>query len=153
MNDKVVISNLDTIKHIHAVRELLYKMIENLDERARLHDQSKLESPEQEIFGEHFEKLASTEYGAPEYDALLEKVKPAITHHYANNRHHPEHWTNGIDDMTLLDLVEMLCDWKAATMRNKNGNIRKSIEKNAERFKFTPQLRQIFENTVREMFQ
>lgn len=153
MNDKVVISNLDTIKHIHAVRELLYKMIENLDERARLHDQSKLESPEQEIFGEHFEKLASTEYGTSEYDALLEKVKPAITHHYANNRHHPEHWTNGIDDMTLLDLVEMLCDWKAATMRNKNGNIRKSIEKNAERFKFTPQLRQIFENTVREMFQ
>lgn len=153
MNDKVVVSNLDTIKHIHAVRELLYKMIENLDERARLHDQSKLESPEQEIFGEHFEKLASTEYGTPEYDALLEKVKPAITHHYANNRHHPEHWTNGIDDMTLLDLVEMLCDWKAATMRNKNGNIRKSIEKNAERFKFAPQLRQIFENTVREMFQ
>lgn len=153
MNDKVVVSNLDTIKHIHAVRKLLYKMIENLDERARQHDQSKLESPEQEIFGEHFEKLASTEYGTPEYDELLEKVKPAIAHHYANNRHHPEHWTNGIDDMTLLDLVEMLCDWKAATMRNKNGNIRKSIEKNAERFKFTPQLRQIFENTVREMFQ
>lgn len=153
MNDKVVISNLDTIKHIHAVRELLYKMIDNLDERARLHDQSKFESPEQEIFGEHFEKLASTEYGTPEYDALLEKVKPAITHHYANNRHHPEHWTNGIDDMTLLDLVEMLCDWKAATLRNKNGNIQKSIEKNAERFKFTPQLRQVFENTVREMFQ
>lgn len=153
MNDKVIVSNLDTIKHIHAVRELLYKMIESLDERARLHDQSKLESPEQEIFGEHFEKLASTEYGTPEYDALLEKVKPAITHHYANNRHHPEHWTNGIDDMTLIDLVEMLCDWKAATMRNKNGNLRKQIEVNAGRFKFTSQLLQIFQNTVREMFQ
>lgn len=158
MNDKVVVSNLDTIKHIHAVRELLYKMIENLDERARLHDQSKLESPEQEIFGEHFEKLATTEYSkdgktSPEYEALLNKVRPALLHHYANNRHHPEHWANGVDDMTLLDLVEMLCDWKAATIRNKNGNLRKQIEINAERFKFTPQLRQIFENTVREMFQ
>ena len=54
--------------------------------------------------------------------------------------------------MTLIDLIEMLCDWKAATVRNKNGNIRKSIEHNADRFKMSPQLKQIFENTVREMF-
>ena len=49
------------------------------------------------------------------------KFKPAIDHHYANNRHHPEHWPNGINDMTLMDLIEMLADWKAATARNKNG--------------------------------
>ena len=143
---------MDVVKHIHVVRENIYKMIEELDNRARLHDQSKLESPEQEIFGESYKDLIKTEYGTPEYDALLEKVKPAITHHYANNRHHPEHWRNGIDDMTLIDLIEMLCDWKAATVRNKNGNIRKSIEHNADRFKMSPQLKQIFENTVREMF-
>lgn len=152
MNDNIIKSNLETIKHIHSVRELLYKMIENLDHRAKVHDQSKLESPEQEIFGETFEELGKTEYGSPEYAALLEKVKPAISHHYANNRHHPEHWPNGINDMTLLDLVEMLCDWRAAAARNKNGNIRKSIEVNAERFNMSPQLKQIFENTVREMF-
>jgi len=152
MNDNIIKSNLETIKHIHSVRQNLYKMIENLDERARTHDQSKLESPEQEIFGENYEQLGKTEYGTPEYNALLEKVKPAITHHYANNRHHPEHWPNGVNDMTLLDLVEMLCDWKSATSRNKNGNIRKSIEINSERFNMSPQLKQIFENTVREMF-
>ena len=152
MNDNIIKSNLETIKHIHSVRQNLYKMIENLDERAQKHDQSKLDSPEQEIFGETFEDLGKTEYGTPEYDKLLERVKPAITHHYANNRHHPEHWPNGINDMTLIDLVEMLCDWKAATARNKNGNIRKSIEVNSERFKMSDQLRQIFENTVREMF-
>ena len=109
-------------------------MIESLDERARNHDQSELESPEQEIFGETFEELGKTEYGTPEYDKLLERVKPAIDHHYANNRHHPEHWPDGINNMTLIDLIEMLCDWKAATKRNKNGNIRTSIEKNATRF-------------------
>lgn len=152
MNDDIILSNMDVVKHIHVVRENIYKMIEELDNRARLHDQSKLESPEQEIFGESYKDLIKTEYGTPEYDALLEKVKPAITHHYANNRHHPEHWRNGIDDMTLIDLIEMLCDWKAATVRNKNGNIRKSIEHNADRFKMSPQLKQIFENTVREMF-
>ena len=83
----------------------------------------------------------------------MERVKPAIEHHYANNRHHPEHWPNGIDDMTLLDLVEMLVDWKAATVRNKNGNIRKSVEHNSKRFNMSPQLTKIFENTVRELFQ
>jgi len=115
MNDNIVKSNLDTIKHIHTVRKNIYTMIQDLDQRAQKHDASKLESPEQEIFGENFEELKNTKYGTPEYDALLAKSKPALDHHYANNRHHPEHWPNGIDDMTLLDLIEMLCDWKAAT--------------------------------------
>jgi len=83
---------------------------------------------------------------------LLEKVNPAIVHHYSKNRHHPEHWPNGIDDMTLIDLVEVLADWKASTAKNKNGNIRKSIEINAKRFNMSPQLTKIFENTVRELF-
>lgn len=151
-SDKTVIGKLETIKHIHAVRALLSAMIEELDNRARNHDQSKLESPEKEIFGEHTPELAKTEYNSPEYKALLEKVKPAIDHHYANNRHHPEHWPKGINDMTLIDLVEMLCDWKAATQRNKNGNIRTSIDKNKDRFNMSEQLVQIFHNTVREMF-
>ena len=55
--------------------------------------------------------------------------------------------------MTLLDIVELLCDWRAATERNKNGNIRMSIEKNTVRYKISPQLAQIMQNTVREMFQ
>ena len=152
INDKVVLGNLETTKHIHMVRELLHGMISELDDRARKHDQSKLESPEAEILAEHTPDLAKTTYGTPEYDELLKKVQPALDHHYANNRHHPEHWPDGINDMTLLDLVEMLCDWKAATTRNKNGNIRKSIEHNKERFEMSDQLTQIFENTVREHF-
>lgn len=134
MNDGIIKSNLETVKHIHSVRKNIYLFIEELDDRARNHDQSKLESPEQEIFGENYEGLAKTEYGTEEYSKLLEKVQPALEHHYANNRHHPQHWPQGIDDMTLVDLCEMLADWKAATARNKNGNIRKSIEHNATRF-------------------
>ena len=156
--DKTTLGNLDTLKHIHQVRKFLYKFIAELDERAREHDQSKLEEPESELLGRYLEDLQSTPYAdaegnvTPEYQALLEKVKPALDHHYANNRHHPEHWPNGVEDMTLVDLVEMLCDWKAATQRNKCGNIRRSVEANAKRFGFSPQLEQIFENTVREMF-
>lgn len=152
MNDNIIKSNLETIKHIHEVRSNLFKMIEDLDHRAQHHDASKLQSPEQEIFGENYEELQKTEYGTPEYQKLRDKVQPALEHHYANNRHHPEHWPKEINDMTLMDLNEMLADWRASTKRMKNGNIRKSIEHNAKRFEMSPQLEQIFQNTVREMF-
>ena len=62
------------------------------------------------------------------------------------------HFPNGIRDMTLLDLVEMLCDWKAASERHQDGNIRKSIEHNAGRFDIPPVLAGILENTVKEVF-
>lgn len=156
--DKTTLGNLETIKHIHQVRKFLYKFIEELDERAKEHDQTKLEEPEASILAEHTDALASTPYAdadgnmTPEYEALLVQVQPALDHHYANNRHHPQHWPDGVDDMTLVDLVEMLCDWKAATQRNKCGNIRRSVEANAKRFGMSEQLTKIFENTVREMF-
>jgi hypothetical protein len=152
-SDKTILGKLETIKHIHRVRHFLCLMIQELDARAREHDLSKLESPEKEIFGEHTPELSKTAYDSPEYHALLAKVKPAIEHHYAKNRHHPEHWNNGIDDMTLVDLVEMICDWRAATERNKDGNIHKSIEQNTKRYKMSDQLASIMHNTVREIFQ
>jgi len=75
-------------------------------------------------------------------------MKPAVDHHYEMNRHHPEHFADGIDGMNLLDIVEMLCDWKAATLRHKDGDLRKSIETNAVRFKISPQLKRIILNTI-----
>jgi G3E family GTPase len=152
MNDDIILSNMETVKHIHRVRELLYTMISKLDERARLHDLSKLQSPEQEIFGSNFKELATVEYGTPAYEAMKVKVQPAIDHHYANNRHHPEHHKDGVNDMTLIDMIEMLCDWRASSERNKNGNIRKSIDINAERYNIGEQLRGVLENTVKEIF-
>jgi hypothetical protein len=60
-----------------------------------------------------------------------------------------EPWMNSpVNDMNLLDVVEMLCDWKAASMRHNDGNIHKSIELNADRFRLSPQLVKILENTV-----
>lgn len=151
-NDKTILGKMETIKHIHRVRHFLCLMIVELDRRAREHDQSKLESPEAEIFGEYTPELAKCEYMSPEYKVTMEHVRPAVENHYAKNRHHPEHWPNGLNDMTLCDLLEMLCDWKAATERNKNGNIRTSIEKNTTRYGMSEQLAQIMQNTVREMF-
>lgn len=150
--DSTILGKLETLKHIHKVRGLLYLMIEELDKRARLHDLSKLESPEAEVFGEHTPKLAEVEYDSAEYKELLEKVKPAIQHHYSKNRHHSEFWPNGINDMDLIDILEMLVDWRAAGDRNKNGNIRKSIEKNQKRYGISDQLTKILYNTADRYF-
>lgn len=151
-SDKTILGKLETLKHIHEVRAGLALMIEELDKRAREHDLSKLDSPEKEVFGEFTPELAKTEYNSPEYKVLLEKVKPAIEHHYAKNRHHPEYHKSGINDMDLIDLVELLIDWRAATKRNKNGNIRKSIDQNKERYRISDQLTQIFHNTINRYF-
>jgi hypothetical protein len=142
----------ETEAHIRAVAGNINDFIKELLNRAEVHDASKLQDPELEGFAEA-SLLGNIEYGSDAYKASMAKLKPIIEHHYANNRHHPEHWPNGVNDMTLIDLLEMLADWKAATARNKNGNIRKSIELNAERFKISTQLREILENTVREHFQ
>ncbi len=80
-------------------------------------------------------------------------MKVALDHHYAQNRHHPEHYKNGIDDMTLVDLVEMLCDWKAATLKHNDGNILRSLEINSKRFNMSPQVYNILKNTVEQLFE
>lgn len=56
-----------------------------------------------------------------------------------------------INKMSLLDLVEMVSDWKAATMKHADGDIRKSLEINKERFGISDQLAKIIENTISEM--
>lgn len=143
---------VETYRHVQTVRKHINNFISALMDRGEHHDDSKFVEPELSGFASIGEKLGVTEYGSPEYKQLLVELRPTLEHHYSRNRHHTEFHKNGINDMTLVDLVEMLCDWKAATERNKNGNIRKSIEHNAERYEMSPQLKRIFENTVKEYF-
>lgn len=140
---------VETQKHIEAVRKYIRFMIDKIDMRGVKHDASKLESPEVEVFAEYTPKLNSTTFGSEDYYANLEGMKSALDHHYASNRHHPEHFVNGINDMTLIDILEMFCDWKASTLRHNDGNLLKSIETNAERFNMEGQLKQILINTAR----
>lgn len=102
--------NIETQKHIENVRKFIRFITDNLTQRGVDHDASKTTSPEVELFAQYTKKLASLNYGSDEYKASLEALKPALDHHYANNRHHPEHFVNGINDMNLIDIVEMICD-------------------------------------------
>ena len=142
-------SKFKTMRHIEAVRNYISVCIKDLLDRQEKHDQSKLDSPEYEVFEKYTPKLRKCTYGSDEYKKYLQEMDPALQHHYAHNAHHPEHYAKGVDDMTLLDLLEMLADWKASSMRHNDGNLLKSIEINTGRFNMAPQLVSIFKNTAR----
>lgn len=141
-------SRNDTLKHIDQVHKFIYIVIRKLEERTKEHDKSKLSEPEKSIFDEYTPKLKDSTYMSDEYKQFLEEMKPALDHHYAENRHHPEHFYNGIDGMNIVDIIEMFCDWKAASTRHKDGNFHMSILNNANRFDMSEQLTKIFFNSV-----
>jgi hypothetical protein len=136
-------------KHIMEVARNLMFFASELMDRAGKHDASKMEEPEASAFAVVNEQLAATTYGSPEYNEAKARLGSALAHHYANNRHHPEHWQNGVRDMTLIDVVEMFCDWQASSKRHNDGNLHKSIAINSHRFNMGSQLTEIFENTAR----
>lgn len=144
-------SRPDTWAHISRVRELLGDVAKRVIQRADEHDRSKLVEPELSIFNEYTPKLKDSTYGSDEYKGFLVGMGEALKHHYAANSHHPEHYENGIAGMSLLDLIEMVCDWKAATERHADGDLLRSIEQNQERFGYSDELKSILLATVAEM--
>jgi hypothetical protein len=144
-------SRQDTLEHIEKVRAWLNVCRNLLETRAEVHDASKLREPELSGFAQAKQRLAGAVYGSPEYQALLDESRPIITEHYRVNSHHPEHYPNGIAGMSLLDVLEMLCDWKAAGERTKDGSIQRSLDVNVTRFGIDPQLEVILRNTVKEL--
>lgn len=144
-------SRIETTKHILRVKDLIREFRELLQQRGIDHDDSKLKEPEKTGFDEFTEKLHGVTYGSPEYKQMLMDLKPILDHHYSNNSHHPEHHENGLDGMDLLDIVEMLMDWKASTERHDDGDIRKSLDINKTRFNMSDQLYNILKNTIKNM--
>lgn len=137
----------DTMAHIQLVRDVMGVFVREMIRRALDHDASKLLPPEKEAFDGVTPLLRDLTYGSPEYHAGTARLGDALAHHYAHNSHHPQHFPNGIAGMTLVDLVEMFCDWLAATQRHADGDLARSIEINRERFGIDNQLTQILENT------
>jgi hypothetical protein len=109
-----------TNEHIERVRKSLTLMArvtdygEELVERAKIHDESKF-GPEERIpyvwLTEYYRlRRNSEQFEYPE--GVEERVKLAIHHHVTSNRHHPEFHADP-NDMSDIDLIEMVCDWTA----------------------------------------
>ena len=142
-------SRPDTYKHIGRVRELLGDVITDLIYRGDRHDESKLVSPEVEAF-DALGPPGAVKYDSPEYKANLDALEGALDHHYRNNRHHPNHWPNGIHDMSMIDMLEMLCDWKASCERYGN-DFAETLPINTKRFGYGEELETLFRRTAEEL--
>lgn len=149
MEEQKYDSQKDTQAHIDRVKQIMDGICKILLDRASTHDQSKLKEPEKQYFDIYTPQLKKLKYGTDEYKESLKNLQVALEHHYEVNRHHPEHFENGINDMTLIDILELFADWKAATERTDDGNIYNSIKVNKKRFELSDQLEKIFENTAK----
>ncbi|MGH3985865.1 MAG: DUF5662 family protein [Pseudonocardiaceae bacterium] len=141
-------SRVDTLFHAQRVAELMVQLVVEALQRSTCHDQSKTEPPEVEVFDRAGPRLATVTYGSEEYRRNLAEMGEGLAHHYAKNRHHPEWFADGVNGMTLVDLVEMLADWKAATERHEDGDLSRSLVIGQERFGLTDQLAGILRNTA-----
>ncbi len=109
-----------TDEHINRVRRCLNVMAfvtehaDELNERARIHDASKYGVEERVPYIWLTEFYRCRRAGEPfTYpDGMEERVREAIKHHVTTNRHHPEFHADP-NDMTAIDLIEMVCDWTA----------------------------------------
>lgn len=142
-------SAADTLRHIVRVGALLAPVVGDLAARGPAHDASKLVDPEKAVFDEYTPKLKDSTYGSDEYRDFLAGMGDGLEHHYAHNRHHPEHHPDGVAGMTLVDLIEMLADWKAATERHADGDLARSLRIQQDRFGLSDQLVSILEATAR----
>jgi hypothetical protein len=109
-----------TRAHIDRVRRCLELLAavtpygSELIERGKVHDASKFGSDERIPYIWLTERHFRLHRGEPfEYPpGVAEAVRRAVRHHLTTNRHHPEAHARP-DEMTPVDLAEMVCDWTA----------------------------------------
>jgi hypothetical protein len=109
-----------TNEHIERVRRCLALLAavtaygEELLERARVHDASKFGPEERIPYVWLTEYHRCRQHGEPfAYpEGVAAMVKRAVHHHLTTNRHHPECHADP-NDMSEVDLIEMVCDWTA----------------------------------------
>lgn len=120
---------LRTIAHIARVRACLVVMseiTEHTDQlllRAECHDASKFEPEERipYIWLTEFHRCRRNGQTFNYPDGIAEHIERAVRHHMSVNRHHPEYHEHP-DQMTEVDLIEMVCDWTAMAQEfNQNG--------------------------------
>ena len=130
------------VKHISCVQEAMLHCIDELRQRAFVHDASKFEEDELKGFARFEDMPEGLEYGSPEYEAAMAKVMEGnncFKLHSLRNDHHPEHFAD-VTKMRFQQIIEMVCDWAGAHLAYGNtGGWHKSVEKNIAKYPFMPE--------------
>lgn len=138
-----------TYRHIARVRELLGSFAIEMIKRGDRHDTSKFTPEELEPLQrlqDLIDREGQAQFGTDEYKRRTDMLGDMITHHRANNSHHPEHYPDGIAGMDLFDLVEMFFDWKAASERADSSVMH--LDAACDKYQIDPMLRAILHNTA-----
>lgn len=146
-----IVNFIETTKHKFWVAWYILGACRTLLKRAIVHDFSKYGKYEKSYFEAALPKLRNLEYGSEEYKAAIASLGNALSHHYKENSHHPEHWGGDINYMSPLDKIEMLCDWKAAGRRHKTGNMAQSLKVNRNRFEADYWIHDALERDAKEI--
>ena len=133
--------------HISRVRKHMNTFVQLLLKRAINHDKSKLEEPELSWWKE-MDKEPRYPYGSEEYKQKIKRWDKVFKHHYKYNRHHPEHYEYGISEMTLVDIVEMMCDWLGYKDTIAISEALKVCDEQMKRYDIPDDIRQIIFNTL-----
>lgn len=141
----------DLVEHKRLVAQYLQVIADDLFRRAAVHDNSKFSPEEYEAYEEAFPGLQKYAYGTEAFKAELAKIQPAIAHHYRVNDHHPEYFPDGIAGMNLIQLIEMVCDWLAASMRSQTS-FAQGLDINKQRFGIDDQLFGSIKNTIEHYY-
>ena len=87
--------------------------------RHATHDNSKTKEPEYTPYVWRYWRTKCRADGMqPPFDTIFQDetldqaIRDAVFHHVTHNRHHPE-WHPDPDEMTNVDIIEMVCDWYA----------------------------------------
>lgn len=134
-------------EHISRVRRHIDTFIQLLIRRAENHDKSKLEEPELSWWKE-MDKEPRYPYGSEEYKQKIKRWNKVFKHHYKYNRHHPEHYEYGVSEMTLIDIVEMMCDWLGYKDTTTVTEALKVCDEQMARYDISEELRQVIFNTL-----
>lgn len=139
------------LQHTAHLRALMGRIAALIVERGAVHDLSKLNTDEFEGFARINRVAREQKFGSPEYEAAMERERPTIDLHFSRNRHHPErprligeaaererglpddatyHYAVAAASMEWLDIVEMVCDWRAAQLGY--GDTSRTWEQNVE---------------------
>ena len=137
--------------HIERVRKKLNVLIDVLNKRAILHDKSKLEEPEFSLW-KKMDEEPRYPYGSEEYKDKIKRYSSLFNMHYEKNPHHPEHFPNGIQDMTLVDLIEMLCDWISYKDDIRVTEAIEIVNQQSNRFGYSDEIKNLLINTLIDYF-
>ena len=135
--------------HTFGVRSRVTRICTALITRAITHDNSKYSEKELNAHISMADEMDGIKYGTDAYYTIKKKYEALSAEHFANNRHHPEHHPKGIDDMNLVDVIEMLCDWLTGS-ENTGTPVERSLEINEKRYNVSPQLMNLLRNTIRD---